>query len=803
MDTLIRKLHIVLGGSRWGRFLTLLFVAVFLVLLVMLFVQTQSAYRVSLPVGSDEVRISPHDAIPLKEDREILILNSYHPGYSWSDNEMAGIAEIVHGSGVRINLMIEYLDCKRYPKMGHFERLRDVLKVKYRSADIPVVIVTDNPALQFALRYRRELFPSSAIVFCGINGFTGTMIAGQRNITGTAELLDGAGTLELALRLHPQTRQVYVVHDYTITGLSTRRETEEQIRPFEQQVAIRYVENRSTGELAAFLRTLSPDSLVLALSYSLDKDGNVINHETISRLLSVNAPVPVYGLHEERLGYGIVGGSLLGGKMQGIRAAELALRVLGGENASTIPVDLKSPTRRMFDHNQLVRFGILDDAIPKDAVIVNRPVSFFSEYTGLVLTTLGMIGILVAGIVVLGIDIYQRKLAEGNQKKLQDQLLQAQKMEAVGHLAGGVAHDFNNILTAIMGYANLIRRKMTPEDPLRPFSDHILAASERAAKLVKNLLAFSRKQVIETKPVELNEIVKRCDKIISRLIGEDVEFTIILLDGNVTVMADAGQIEQVLLNLCTNARDAMPKGGRLVIETDRVTVDASSLKTHLLERTGVYGVISVSDTGTGMDEKTRRQIFEPFFTTKEVGKGTGLGLSTAYGIVKQHDGVINVYSEPGKGTTFRIYLPEVKAAGIVERVTPAEEAPGGSETVLLVEDDPAVRVLVALILRDAGYTVIEAADGEEAARKFQEHNRSIALLLTDVIMPKKNGREIYDQVRAIAPSIKVLFISGYTADIIKSRGILDDGYQLLSKPLVPDKLLRVVRTVLEERPPAS
>jgi polar amino acid transport system substrate-binding protein len=287
------------------------------------------------------------------------------------------------------------------------------------------------------------------------------------------------------------------------------------------------------------------------------------------------------------------------------------------------------------------------------------------------------------------------------------------------------------------------------------------------------------------------------------LIGEDVEFTVILRGGNVTVIADAGQIELVLLNLCTNARDAMPRGGRLVIETDRVTVDASSLKTHLLERSGVYGVISVSDTGTGMDENTRRQIFEPFFTTKEVGKGTGLGLSTAYGIVKQHDGVINVYSEPGKGTTFKIYLPEVKADGIVERTTPAGEAPGGSETVLLAEDDTAVRMLVARILRDAGYTVIEAAHGEEAVRKFQEDGRNIALLLTDVVMPKKNGREIYDQVRAIAPSVKVLFISGYTADIIKSRGILDDGYEFLSKPVVPDKLLRVVRKVLEERRPAS
>lgn len=799
----MHKLQMILGESRRSRLLTLLFVLVFLVLLAMLFVQIQSARKVSLPVGIDAASRPHPDLIPLKEDREVLILNSYHPGYSWSDNEMAGIAETFSRSGARINPLIEYLDCKRHPKMEHFDKLRDIFKMKYRAAQIPIVIVTDNPALQFALRYRSELFPAAAIVFCGINGFTHSMLAGQQNITGVAELLDAAGTLDVALRLHPGAAQVYVVHDFTITGLSTRRETEEQLRAFEQRVAIRYVENMKMQELAKFLRTLPQRSVVLALSYSLDKDGNVINHETISHLLSENAPAPVYGLHEERLGFGIVGGNLLSGKMQGIRAAELALRILGGENASAIPVDLKSPTKQMFDHNQLVRFGIPDNAVPGESVIVNQPVSFFAEYTGLVLTTLGMMGILIVGIFILGTNIYHRKHAEGEQKKLQDQLLHAQKMEAVGHLAGGVAHDFNNILTAIIGYATLILKKMTPDDPMRPFQDQIISASERAAKLVKNLLAFSRKQVIETRPVELNEIVKGIDKIASRLIGEDVEFTVILRGGDVTVMADAGQIEQVLLNLCTNARDAMPKGGRLVLETDRVTVEASSLRAHVLERPGVYGVISVSDTGMGMDENTRRQIFEPFFTTKEVGKGTGLGLSMAYGIVKQHEGVINVYSEAGKGTTFKIYLPEVRTAGIAEPAAPAGEAPRGTESVLLVEDDQEVRGLVSLVLRDAGYRVIEAADGEEALRKFQEQGGKIALLLTDVIMPKKNGPEIYEQLRAVAPAVKVLFISGYTADIIKSRGILDDRQKFLSKPVVPDQLLRMVRTVLEGRPQVS
>jgi signal transduction histidine kinase/ActR/RegA family two-component response regulator len=800
MATLLDKIRRTLAGSRKGWLLTLLFVVIFLSLLVMLYLQVRAAYNISLPVGPEVATIPGLDSIPSKDDRDILVLNSYHIGYSWSDNEMSGIVETLRRSGLRLNTLIEYLDCKRHPKEEHFERLRDLFRTKYRNARLPVVIVTDNPALGFALRYRKELFPASALVFCGINGYNGGMIAGQKNITGIAELLDASGTLGIALRLHPDTRQVFVVHDYTITGLSTRRETEKQIAPFADRVDIRYVENMSTRGLATFVSTIPPNSLVLALSYSLDKDGNVINHEKISRLLSENATVPVYGLHEERLGYGIVGGSLLGGKMQGVRAAELALRILEGEPASAIPIDLKSPTKLMFDHNQLVRFGIPESGLPKDAVVVNQPVSFIAQHKDLAATTIGMMAILIAGIIVLGFNIYQRKLAEDERGTLQDQLLHAQKMEAIGHLAGGVAHDFNNILTAIIGYANLIRKKLTSDDPVRLFSDHILAASERAAKLVRSLLAFSRKQVIEAKPVDMNEIVKGIDRIIRRLIGEDVEFTVILRGGNVTVMADTGQIEQVLLNLCTNARDAMPKGGKLVIETDRIAVTEASLGSHQLERTGVYGMISVSDTGMGMDENTRRQIFEPFFTTKEVGKGTGLGLSMAYGILKQHDGVINVYSEPGKGTTFKVYLPVVTAAQAVERVSPANEVLLGSETVLLAEDDPEVRSMVALVLRDAGYTVIEAADGDEAVRRFRDEGRNVALLLTDVIMPKKNGREVYEQIRPLAATLSVLFISGYTADIIRSRGILDDRHRFLSKPVVPDQLLRAVRQVLDEGP---
>ena len=798
MTTAIRKLRMILNRSPRAGWIASLFILGILMLMALLWYQVRTASNIELPV--DQQRISSmmgSMAVPGRDSREVLILNSYHLGYSWSDNEMRGIVERLMKADARIQPRIDFLDCKHHPKMEHFDRLRDLFLQKYGGKDFPVVIVADNPALQFALKYRPQLFPRAAIVFCGINGFDAKTIEGHDNVTGVAEILDAGDTLEQALKLHPGARKVVVVHDYTITGLATKRETEEQLKPFAGKVEIQYLPNLSAAELVEHLQGLPAESLVLALSYSLDKDGQVINHEKIARLLSQSAPVPVYGLHEERLGYGIVGGSLVGGKLQGARAAELAARVLAGEPASDIPVDLKSPTRMMFDHNQLVRFNIPLRSLPAGAVIVNRPVSFAAKHPGLVASTLGIFLLLAGGIAVLGFNIYQRMMAEQEQEKLHSQLLQAQKMEAVGHLAGGMAHDFNNILTAIIGYANMMKIKVPADEQLAFYASQILSAADRAARLTKSLLAFSRKQVIEPKPVDLNEIVQSVTKIAKRLIGEDIEFRTVLRDKSMNVLADSGQMEQVLLNLCTNARDAMPHGGQLIIETDLVEFDERSRKVNYLDRAGRYGVICVSDTGAGMDEGTRKQIFEPFFTTKEVGKGTGLGLSIVYGIVKQHNGTINVYSEPGKGTTFKIYLPAIEIAGESPAARIEDRPAGGRETILLAEDENDVRALITIVLREAGYTVIESVDGEEAVQQFTEHAGSLSLFLSDVIMPKMNGKAAYEQIRAVKPGIKVIFMSGYTADIIQSKGITNDGIPFLPKPIFPDQLLRKVREVLD------
>jgi hypothetical protein len=385
-------------------------------------------------------------------------------------------------------------------------------------------------------------------------------------------------------------------------------------------------------------------------------------------------------------------------------------------------------------------------------------------------------------------------------RKLEGQLRQAQKMEAVGQLTSGIAHDFNNILSAIIGYGNLLQMKLSKDDPFRGFADQILVGADRAANLTRSLLTFSRKQITNLLPVNANELVKNVEKLLQSIIGEDIDFRTALDPGGLMVNTDAGQIEQVLMNLATNARDAMPKGGILSIETGRVgageVVGAPSAGEG-----GPYALISVTDTGVGMDEKTREKIFEPFFTTKDPGRGTGLGLSMVYGIIKQHGGHLHCYSEPGKGTTFKVYLPLVAAVEEKARsrggAPVSNELPRGTETVLVAEDDEALRRLSTAILRDFGYTVIEAMDGEDAVRKFREHGDRITLVLCDVIMPGRSGGEVRAEIGKLSPGVRVLFMSGYPADFIREKGLLDDKAEIILKPVAPTMLLKKVREALD------
>ncbi|MBU5612365.1 response regulator [Geomonas azotofigens] len=380
--------------------------------------------------------------------------------------------------------------------------------------------------------------------------------------------------------------------------------------------------------------------------------------------------------------------------------------------------------------------------------------------------------------------------------KLEEQLRHSQKLEAVGVLAGGVAHDFNNILTVIGGYCELLKLDLPPENPARDKVMQISAAADRAANLTRSLLAFSRKGEVKAAPANLNDIVKGVEKFLQRIIGEDIALTTSLAEGALWAVVDSGQIEQVLMNLAANARDAMPKGGRLFVETERHEIDPAFVQAHGFGTPGQYALLTISDTGQGMDEATRKKIFDPFFTTKVVGKGTGLGLAIVYGIIAQHKGFVNVYSEPGIGSTFRIYLPAIDASE-PEKSQPAVDTDvRGTETILVAEDDLHVLDLVSSILKQYGYQIIHAANGLEAVQRFKE-NPDIKLVLMDIIMPVMNGKEAAETIREYQPKARILFTSGYTADIIRSRSDLDEGAELVMKPVKPMALLKKVREMLD------
>jgi two-component system cell cycle sensor histidine kinase/response regulator CckA len=385
-------------------------------------------------------------------------------------------------------------------------------------------------------------------------------------------------------------------------------------------------------------------------------------------------------------------------------------------------------------------------------------------------------------------------------KNLEEQLRQAQKMEAIGQLAGGIAHDFNNILTAIIGYGQIIRMQIPKDNSLLEKVDNILLSADRATKLTQSLLAFSRQQLMDLRGVDLNDIVRQVEKLLRRVIGEDIEFKTILAERPLTVHADSGQIEQVLINLATNARDAMPHGGSFTIETNTAELDETYKRVQGYGEVGTFVSISVSDTGIGMDEKTKAKIFEPFFTTKEVGKGTGLGLSMAYGIIKQHNGYITVHSKPGNGTAFKIYLPLIQTE-LEKQKSPSEshhqENLHGTETVLVVEDESSVREVMQITLRKFGYTVYEATDGENAIHMFTEHKNEIQLAIIDMIMPKKSGAEVFKSIKKIKPDIKAVFISGYTADRFGSGSVPKEGPELIQKPFSPDSFMKKVREILD------
>jgi signal transduction histidine kinase/CheY-like chemotaxis protein len=475
-----------------------------------------------------------------------------------------------------------------------------------------------------------------------------------------------------------------------------------------------------------------------------------------------------------------------------------------GRALKTATVIIDNDYERSMSHKSAVVIGNVDgDNLPRSAL--TAPMTVLGRTIGCVevqsckataysqehATAMRMAASLAAS------AIENAALAEREHEK-GEQLRQAQKMEAVGRLAGGVAHDFNNLLTAINGYSDLTLRSLEPKNPLRPRIEEIKKAGERAASLTRQLLAFSRKQMLQPRVLDLNTIIAEVDKMLRRLIGEDVLLEARLEPSLGQVKADPGQIEQILMNLVVNARDALPVGGHITIGTRNRYLDRTHIKGQEVVKPGHYVVLSVSDDGCGMDSQTQKKIFEPFFTTKEFGKGTGLGLSTVYGIVKQSEGSIWVYSELGKGTTFNIYLPRVDDVAAHEEIVEMKQpVASGRETVLLVEDEPMVRALAREVLEQYGYTVICAADGQEGLDICKAFAGRIDLIITDVVMPRMSGREMAESVVSVRPDARILYMSGFTDDAIVRHGMLDEDFPFIQKPFSPEALASKARELLD------
>jgi signal transduction histidine kinase/CheY-like chemotaxis protein len=417
------------------------------------------------------------------------------------------------------------------------------------------------------------------------------------------------------------------------------------------------------------------------------------------------------------------------------------------------------------------------------------PLGFVQVLLTIFLLLTSVSGQAFAALMIEREEAHQRRLA------LEEQLRHSQKMEAIGRLAGGIAHDFNNLLTAIIGYSEIVMTGLGPTDPRRGDAEEIARAAMRAADLTRQMLAFSRKQVLQAKVIDLNTTLSKVEPMLRRVIGEDIVMNIAPRATRASVRVDPGQIEQVIMNLVVNARDAMPQGGRLTVETGDATLDATMLPPD--GKPGDYAMLAVSDTGIGMRPEVRARIFEPYFTTKEIGKGTGLGLSTAYGIIRQSDGYIHVFSEPGQGTTFRIYLPREQVAAVEAVEAGSDHLPRGTEHVLLVEDDPSVRRMSRELLIRLGYSVTEAGSGRAGLALGSDDTRHFDLALCDVILGDMSGPAVYEALRALRPSVRVLYMSGHADDALVRTGVLDEGHPFLQKPFTPQDLAIKIREILD------
>jgi signal transduction histidine kinase/CheY-like chemotaxis protein len=760
--------------------------------------------------------------------RQVLFLDSYHHGYEWSDALVQGMRAQLESQPYPVELWVEQMDTRRFGGPEFDAQLESLLRFKYADRHLDAIVAADDAALTFLLDHHDELFPGIPVVYMGINNEALIARADPKTFTGIRENLRPGGMVDLVLALRPQTSRIIAVGDATPTAASQMSGYREAARRF-PSVTFEFLDGArlSLPQILDRLGTTGPNDAVLTTAFTRDVTGNYYASATALTQIASAARGPTFSAAVSRLGQGLLAGSENAGVRHATRAARLVVAVLEGRSPESLARETDDTPRFLIDHAQAVRWGIPLGQLPPDTIVVNRVVSFYDTNRALIWSAAGLMVFQAAVIGALVVNILRRRRAEremaaqaarleasnldlerlnqslrregDDRRHAEEQLRQAQKIDAVGRLAGGIAHDFNNLLTVIGSYTDLLLESLDSAAPERPHAEQIRRASERATALTHQLLAFSRKQVLQPRVVDLNAIVRGIEPMLRRLIGEDVTLETHLAEEPVQALVDPGQIEQVIVNLAVNARDAMPEGGRLVIETEATVLDDVIVDGRPGMVPGDYAQLVVTDSGHGMDAATQARIFEPFFTTKAPGEGTGLGLAMTYGIVKQSGGWIWVYSELDHGTAFKIYLPLATGATAPAAVTarrPADRA-RNHETVLLVEDQDEVRDLASRVLQRLGYSVLPASSGSDALRLAEEHPQPIALLLTDVVMPGLSGKEVAEQLTAMRPDLRVLYMSGYTDNIIAQHGVLSPGTAFISKPFTPDSLASAVRAAID------
>jgi signal transduction histidine kinase len=661
-----------------------------------------------------------HAAAPAAQEpaaRHVLFLNSYHHGFDWSDSLVAGMRGVLDARPYPVELWVEPMDTRRFGGPEFEAHLEQLLRFKYGGKHLDAIVAADDAALTFLLEHHDELFPGVPAVYLGINNEALIARANPRIYTGVRESLRTSGMVELAMRLRPGTRRIIAIADATPTAAT-------QLQAYRESAATRpgvefvFLDGarRSLAQILESLAGSSESDVVITTAFTRDVTGSYYPNDDALARIAAAARGPTFSASVSQLGQGLLAGSENGGIRHATKAARLVAAILEGRAPETLPREEDDRARFLVDHPQAIRWGIPLERLPDDVVLVNPVESFYQEHRTLIWSVAGFMLLQATVIGALVVNVARRRRAEGvtaaqarrleasnadlerlneslrreigERQLAEDQLRQAQKIDAVGRLAGGIAHDFNNLLTVIVSYSDLLLESLPAGMPERTHAEQIRRASQRASSLTHQLLAFSRKQVLQPRVVDVNAVVQGIEPMLQRLIGDHVTLTAHLSSAPLYVLVDPGQIEQVIVNLAVNARDAMPGGGRLVIETMTVTLDGDALEGLPSMSPGRYAQLAVTDSGHGMDAETLARIFEPFFTTKAPGQGTGLGLAMSYGIVKQSGGWIWVNSEVGGGSVFKIYLP---SAGVEDRAGGARDAADGAreaETALQAEDRP-------------------------------------------------------------------------------------------------------------------